>query len=419
MDRISELPDEILSYILTTLSMKDLLKTSVLSRRWCKLWSLRRDLHFDIFHVLGSSKEQLLQTDSNSTMERCRVHLDINIDEFVKRVDQFLKKFQGTKIDSFSMSFYLNGTHNNIIDQWISFAIAKGVERINLLLFPVPYTYATPYKRCKFRFDLFSETNASTLKHMRLEHCIVCHPTNCDYIPFKNLRSLSLYCSKVDEIFIESLLSNCRWLEKLHLIYCEFRSSMPKISIHCTVFHCEDPNQYALFATLPKLKIMKLNINLMVPTSLKITQPFKHLKQLNIIFFSPLEDTAEHSEFHLLGILTLLRASPLLHKLSLMITRPKIVENQKVVKEVDICSHDRVKVIEVGGCVGNLYEIEFVMNVLRCAHKLERIVLSPYWREHDSLDWNSDPVWFQNGRQRISEKLQSENVVGREKLVLI
>jgi hypothetical protein len=73
----------------------------------------------------------------------------------------------------------------------------------------------------------------------------------------------------------------------------------------------------------------------------------------------------------------------------------------------------------VGGCVGNLYEIEFVMNVLRCAHKLERIVLSPYWREHDSLDWNSDPVWFQNGRQRISEKLQSENVVGREKLVLI
>jgi hypothetical protein len=320
MDRISELPDEILSYILTTLSMKDLLKTSVLSRRWCKLWSLRRDLHFDIFHVLGSSKEQLLQTDSNSTMERCRVHLDINIDEFVKRVDQFLKKFQGTKIDSFSMSFYLNGTHNNIIDQWISFAIAKGVERINLLLFPVPYTYATPYKRYNFAFDLFSETSASTLKHLRLEHCLVCHPTNCDYIPFKNLRSLSLYCSKVDEIFIESLLSNCQWLEELHLIYCEFRSSMPKIvssslchlkvgrcyvvsgnnrkmfinpssldclklisleyhtfnldtlniktpllkSIHCTVFHCEDPNQYALFATLPKLKIMRLNINLMV-----------------------------------------------------------------------------------------------------------------------------------------------------------
>ncbi|MCI13832.1 F-box/RNI superfamily protein, partial [Trifolium medium] len=108
------------------------------------------------------------------------------------------------------------------------------------------------------------------------------------------------------------------WLEELDLEFCELRSSMPKIvssslcnlkvgecyvvsgnmkkkkkdinlssldclkltsleyhadnlvtlntntpllnSIHCTVFNCEDPNQYALFATLPKLEIMKLDI---------------------------------------------------------------------------------------------------------------------------------------------------------------
>jgi hypothetical protein len=107
------------------LSIKDLLKTSVLSRRWCKLWSLRRDLHFDIFHVLGSSKKELLQTDSSYTVERL-VHLDINMDEFVKRVDQFLKSFQGIKIDSFFVSFYLNVKHSDIMDQWIRFAIARG-----------------------------------------------------------------------------------------------------------------------------------------------------------------------------------------------------------------------------------------------------------------------------------------------------
>jgi Leucine-rich repeat (LRR) protein len=120
----------------------------------------------------------------------------------------------------------------NTVILWINgfvLQLQEGVERINLSLLSMPSAYATPYKRYNFAFDLFSETSASTLKHLRLEHCLVCHPTNCDYIPFKNLRSLSLYCSKVDEIFIESLLSNCRWLEKLHLIYCEFRSSMPKI----------------------------------------------------------------------------------------------------------------------------------------------------------------------------------------------
>ncbi|XP_045794106.1 putative F-box protein At1g49610 [Trifolium pratense] len=453
MDRISELPDEILSYILTMLSIKDLLKTSILSKRWRKLWYLRRDLDFNILHMLGSTSRKPLEE---------RGHLNINMDEFVKRVDQFLNNFQGTKIDSFSLSFYSNDKHSNIIDQWISFAIARGVETINLLLLT--------YNRYKFAFDLFSETNTSTLKHLRLERCLVCHPTKCDYIPFKNLRSLSLYFSKVDEIFIESLLTNCRWLEELDLEFCEFRSSMPKIVssslsnlkvrkcyvvsgnmkkeidlssldclkltsleyhgynldtlnintpllniIYCTVPDCEDPipKQYALFATLPKLEIMKLDFYSRVPI-LKITQPFKHLKQLDITFY-----IEEYSEFDLLGILTLLQASPLLHKLSIMLTHPEIVGNQNVVKDVDICSHDEVRVIELRGCVGNWYEIEFVMNVLRYAHKLERIVLSPYWRECDSWDWKSDPVWFQNGRQRISEKLLNENVVGREKLVLI
>ena len=52
----------------------------------------------------------------------------------------------------------------------------------------------------------------------------------------------------------------------------------------------------------------------------------------------------------------------------------------------DICSHDKVGVIELGGCLGNSYEIEFVMNVQKYSHKLERIVLSPYWREDHSSD---------------------------------
>jgi hypothetical protein len=71
---------------------------------------------------------------------------------------------------------------------------------------------------------------------------------------------------------------------------------------------------------------MQLNIRSMVSHKvleyycLKITRPFKHLKQLNITFRQPLKNTAEHSKFNLLGILTLLQAFPLLHKLSLMVS---------------------------------------------------------------------------------------------------
>jgi hypothetical protein len=96
-----------------------------------------------------------------------------------------------------------------------------------------------------------------------------------------------------------------------------------------------------------------------------------------------------------------------------------LFEIDKNIRDIGVFSHNEVKVIELGGCVGNWYEIEFVMNVLKYAPKLEQIVLSPYWREDDSSDWNSNPVWFQSGRVKVSEKLQDEEIVGREKLVLL
>jgi hypothetical protein len=233
-DLISELPDDILSSILTMLSIKDLLKTSVLSKRWCKLWGLRKDLYFDIHNVLGTEiellqKGYLVDVNRYSRTDRC-VNLDLTQNEFVKRVDQFLKNFHGTAIDSLLINFYLESEQSNTIDQWISFAIVRGVERINLLFLGRPYQHRTTQnKHYKFDSALFSETNASTIKHLRLEYCLVCHPTNRDFTPFKNLRSLSLRDTKLDELFIESLLSNCRHLEELSLVFCVFKSSMPKI----------------------------------------------------------------------------------------------------------------------------------------------------------------------------------------------
>ncbi|KEH24694.1 hypothetical protein MTR_7g117735 [Medicago truncatula] len=88
-------------------------------------------------------------------------------------------------------------------------------------------------------------------------------------------------------------------------------------------------------------------------------------------------------------------------------------------RDVETFSHDEVKIIELGGCVGNWFEIEFVMNVLKYCHKLQQIIVGPYWRESDTLDWNSYHLWFQSGRRRMSQKLQDKEIVGLEKLVLV
>lgn len=310
VDHISELPDHVLSYILKRISMKDLLKTSILSKRWCKLWTLRKDIYFDIFNVFEETIEKLLQTgylidvldspmcDEETEKELLQAGYDIpdrpivrrlaNLntirDEFVKRVDQFVKNFHGTKIDSFLVNFSLNCDQNTIIDRWITFALAREVERIDLLFLGWPYAQSNLRNFYKFPLDLFLETKASTLKHLSLECCLICHPTNYDFSLLKKLRFLSLYCVELDEIFIEILLSNCGLLEELHLLSCNFKESMPKSSLEyhgyglhtmsintpmmkCIDFfisHEEDFNIFDLCATFLQLETMQINITSMV-----------------------------------------------------------------------------------------------------------------------------------------------------------
>ena len=98
---------------------------------------------------------------------------------------------------------------------------------------------------------------------------------------------------------------------------------------------------------------------------------------------------------------------------------PEFLEKQKDIRDIETFSHEEIKVIEFRGFLGNWFEIEFVIDVLKYVQKLEQIVLTPCWKEDDSLDWISDPVRFQSARERISEKLQSEEVVERQKLVLL
>ncbi|CAK8542429.1 unnamed protein product [Lathyrus sativus] len=482
VDYISELPDDVLSYILTRISMKDLLKTSVLSKRWCELWTLRKDLHFDIFNVFGETEEELVQTGyvidvpDGPTMKTL-ANLNTTRDEFVKRVDQFVNNFHGTKIASFFVNFYLNSDQSTIIDRWITFAIAREVEIIDLLFLGLPYARSDRRKFYKFPFDLLLETNTSTLKHLSLKGCLICNPTNYDFRPLKNLRFLSLNTVKLDEIFIEKLLFNCGFLEELHLISCHFQASMPKIisssllnlkiinvyivpnmgivDIDLTLLDCpklnsldylgdglgtmsintpmlkyinfpinfpirdeEQLNTFSLCATFLQLETMRVDITSTVIASLNINQPFKHLKELNLILLLNF-DIPMNVNYDLLWILNLLQASPLLQKLSAMFTYPEFLEKQKDIRDIEIF-HDEIKVIEFRGFLGNWFEIEFVINVLKYVEKLEQIVLTPCWKEDDSMEeWISDPVCFQSARERISEKLQGEQVLRPEKLVLL
>ncbi|KAK7261949.1 hypothetical protein RIF29_28274 [Crotalaria pallida] len=521
------------------LSIKDSLRTSVISKRWFKLvLSHRRVLNFDAHNILGNDNEMIqagylklkpkpnilrnddegypediLRRDAELLDAEYVIYRSISSEtirylnlslcgvEFVKRVHKYIKNFRGTKIDTFMVNFNLNHKLSNIIDQWISFAFAKGAERIDLLFCSGEHhrhrrisdtiCYKFPFGLVFGAATSFS-SSSMVVKHMHLQHFLMRGITNKktnfvdDYfIPFKNLRSFKLEDGIVDDMFITSLLSNCHLLECLSLICCNSKSPMLNIVTssssslcHLEIRSCyfgssvknmdeldlqisldclkltsldynkcfkalsyintpvlksisnvfleldEIPNAFAFYATLPQLEILRINLtHLMGAISMRITQQLKHLKELNLVILLVLErDISNQHGYDHLWILNNLQAFPLLQKLGVMVVYPQLFNIQKDIEDLSTFSHNEIKVIEMGGCVGNQFEIEFAMNVLKYAHRLEQIVMSPYWRrDRDCVvpDWTYDQAWFQSGREMVREKLHDEVAKRKAKLILI
>ncbi|KAM7514786.1 hypothetical protein LguiA_004369 [Lonicera macranthoides] len=127
-DRISELPDEILTDILSCLTMREAVRTSVLSHRWKDLWTFTTgslDFEFGSF-VLLLTKECLLF--GILEQERAR---------YINRVNKILNSHKGATIEELKIEFDLRLNDRLDIDSWINFAIRKKVRRLDLKLEPV------------------------------------------------------------------------------------------------------------------------------------------------------------------------------------------------------------------------------------------------------------------------------------------
>lgn len=202
-DRISELPDCVLSNILCKLTMQDLIITRVLSKRWLQLWELRRNLTFDLpnmFHKLDKSIEDIRKRNFLEYFEKIA-------EEYAKRVDEFMQTFPGEKIDSLLLVHFgdTSCTYASFVDKWVSHAIAKGVEQIDML------SYVSELRRfsvpsIRYRFPVWFFPVSSALKHLYIHYCDLMPPP--DFTGFHNLESLGLEETNVAQDFITCLLSN-------------------------------------------------------------------------------------------------------------------------------------------------------------------------------------------------------------------
>lgn len=144
VDRISELPDEILGTILSFMTMKEATRSSILSQRWknsCKLITSR--LNFEGWNVLQEIDGWFLVA-----LRRCArsfnihdIHQRVILSQlgnsseygllqqlrskYIKWVNEILDSYKGATIDNFKVHFDLDYTFRSQIDHWVDLAIEK------------------------------------------------------------------------------------------------------------------------------------------------------------------------------------------------------------------------------------------------------------------------------------------------------
>jgi len=203
-DLKSELPNCVLSHIFSKLTLKDLVKTSTLSKHWLHEWGLRMDLNFDLHNMFDYNTLQELPKDLPlfETLQP----------QFATRLDQFMLHYEGAAINSIRVNFPLGDEHSDVIDRLISQGIAKGAKRIELIF----SDKTKGMDQYNFSFTLLSNTNS--LMYLHLAYCRILTPMH--FSGLKNLRTLVLYLIGVKQDLLQGLFSNCIHLEKFTLDDC-------------------------------------------------------------------------------------------------------------------------------------------------------------------------------------------------------
>lgn len=123
VDRISDLPDSILTHILSFLSTKEAAGTSILSSRWRYLFLLVPNLHFDLVNDLR-----------RKNLESHTLH----IKSFISFVEKLLSLHE-TSLDRYHLKCRDKVDFCHVYS-WISTAVRRGVKHLDISISPDKFT---------------------------------------------------------------------------------------------------------------------------------------------------------------------------------------------------------------------------------------------------------------------------------------
>ncbi|KAL5704912.1 hypothetical protein ACHQM5_023272 [Ranunculus cassubicifolius] len=238
LDRLSSLPPEMINLILKRVPIRDVVRTSVLSRFWRCRWMLIGDLVFD-----ARSFPQ---------------HPNTTPVEFINHV----LLLHNEKVSRFQISNYLN-RHYPDVDQWLHLLARKLVKGLTLEF---------PSGRCKLSSTLFSCQN---LRQLKLQRCMLNMPSYGK--GFCKLVDLHLRKVTFTNETIASLILNCP-LTRLVLLACDGFSRLNINAPDLQIFALHGPCESINFGNAPKLAVAEIK---MLPSTGQVHVPRHNGRRLN------------------------------------------------------------------------------------------------------------------------------------------
>ncbi|XP_059436494.1 putative F-box/LRR-repeat protein At5g54820 [Corylus avellana] len=204
-DLTGRLPEDILSSIISLISMREAATTSILSKRWRYLSKTSSNLDLDPKNMLGyflSLNHFKSQHPQWKEKQRGR---------FVRWANHILELYVGKKVDSFRVEYPLGSDHGCDVDRWIQFAIDMQVQNLSINLFE-HHLSDLSRELYKFPYWLFDQAGTqSKIKHLSLNFCSQSIPANFNGL--NSLSSLSLTNTSLSQENVDNILNGCPSLE--------------------------------------------------------------------------------------------------------------------------------------------------------------------------------------------------------------
>ncbi|KAL3523991.1 hypothetical protein ACH5RR_016825 [Cinchona calisaya] len=435
-DCISSLPDDIIVSILSRLSLKEAGLTSCLSRRWRYLWTNITGLDFDADDKLNKiAAEPKLKSSERS--------------KYINWVNRVIRNYRGLTLEVFRICFDLEKGSKSAIDNWVKFAIAKRVQRLELDLLENGETLRQPLRNYTFPYKLLSQSKGSSLKHL-CPNILGKH--SCTPIGLKTLKALSLKCVNVSDEALQYFLSNCPVLQclsihgsgdltnvkvtgmSLTLKYLEiiFCLGVKTIEIHDTnlvSFSYLGANINLIINNVPMLDEVSIGegysglendvfsqlsgclYQLQILT-LDIYRPEENIKMLAFPELPNLKQlilkVGAWDDDCLLEFTSLVRACPNLYRFVLQLIWMSPSKRRRKIRRAAKCPHQYLKLVEIVGYYGRTSDDELAMYFIENAVALQKIVIDPRHQILERTPIRNDQIKQEEATARNTAKKQLE-----------